>query len=395
MKEASDGSAASTSPEPLTQLEQALRIHSLEADNADLKARLAALESQYELDLGHPAPTPAPSPPSPSLDAADVLEQRTVGTLTIPEQSFEDFALVAALLSMMLIASLPFWSCWARRCETKRHKIFPFLIVIDLIIFVLLMNSMYLVNINTVFFLGVKIFEVMLGSVETLLTDVGAVVALFVAWKFKDRILAFLGVDSAALIFGDFRDWATCWSMKRFHAMEIYFLKVEGLPNASLARDNNVYCEALLGYNLQMRTRVHARGGNHCIFKESVQLNFDPWDTTSKLKLVVKHQGLMNEEICSVQIPTGKVREMEQSASSLAMMNSLSTRMNGSFWDPSNFTAFEMLPAGKLWLRFVPVQQEERQTSFWECCCGCLFGKREDEVQQTWSDSALLAAERP
>ena len=104
-----------------------------------------------------------------------------------------------------------------------------------------------------------------------------------------------LGIENAAALFGDFRDWATCWhrawceqnaemcpenlgndsptvhpasrSMKRFHPLEVFIWKapqllkacsasyaclsilthvaqVEGLPSARLHSPNDVFCEA-------------------------------------------------------------------------------------------------------------------------------------------------------
>merc|ERR1712125_293203 len=120
-----------------------------------------------------------------------------------------------------------------------------------------------------------------------------AMFVLAVFWKFKDRIFEFLGVENGALFTGDLRDWATCWSMHRFQALELCIWKVEGLPSAKISSANDVFAEVRFGYNVNMTTRVHLRAGHSCIFKESMQMNWDPFDRGTRLTLTVKNQGVL------------------------------------------------------------------------------------------------------
>ncbi len=57
--------------------------------------------------------------------------------------------------------------------------------------------------------------------------------ALFVLWKFKDRVLVAIGVEGSNQILGDYRDWLTCWGMHRFEPMEIFIWKIDDISTGS------------------------------------------------------------------------------------------------------------------------------------------------------------------
>ncbi|CAJ1373577.1 unnamed protein product [Effrenium voratum] len=92
---------------------------------------------------------------------------------------------------------------------------------------------------------------------------------------FKERIALMLGLDHKQIFNCKARDCMSCFTANRFKAIELLIWKVEDLPSADLFAANNVFVEVYLGYNETTRTRVHNNAGSDCIFKESVQLNFD------------------------------------------------------------------------------------------------------------------------
>lgn len=382
-----------------SQVQQALRVSDLEASEEVLRQQLAALQAELDRRESQVAFDHQMHPGLVELEHTTPMPTASFGPVKVPELEYEDFLLLVAIMLIMLIFAVPFMTPWNRFCETRRHKVMPVLAILNFSILAYTLDRLYMISFNTMFFGSVKAFEIFIGSTESLLTGCVALVGLFVAWRFKDRILAFIGIEHGALLVGDFRDWATCWSMKRFHAMEIYILKVEGLPSVKITGENNVFCEASLGYNMEMRTRVHNGAGHRCVFKESFQLNFDPWDTDSRLYISVKNQGLISEEISSVQIGAAKVRKLEEKPMQKgtlgwgATSGSSSARSDQSAWDPKRFTAFDMVPAGTIYLRFVSVAQEEESVSFFECCCGCLFGGSRRAQVTAVSDTALLTAQ--
>merc|ERR1719316_1759694 len=98
-------------------------------------------------------------------------------------------------------------------------------------------------KVNDLFFLLVKVIEVVINSTQKVLMAFAALMVLILFWKFKDRILETLGVDNPTMVIGDFRDWATCWSMKRFYPIELFIWKVEGLPGINIQRSNDIFIE--------------------------------------------------------------------------------------------------------------------------------------------------------
>merc|ERR1712157_467275 len=78
-------------------------------------------------------------------------------------------------------------------------------------------NDLFLTTVLTAAFILRKVDDVLMLLLYLIL--------LFVLWKFKDRVLAALGVQNSHQIFGDYRDWLTCWGMTRFEPIEIYLWK--------------------------------------------------------------------------------------------------------------------------------------------------------------------------
>ncbi len=100
---------------------------------------------------------------------------------------------------------------------------------------------------------GVWILE----KVDDVLFAFLLLLSLWIAFKFKDRILAAIGVEQTAHLIGDWRDWMTCWGMHRFEPAELFIWKVE-----NLRANKNIFVKISIGYNNGLRTRVHKKSNS-------------------------------------------------------------------------------------------------------------------------------------
>ncbi|CAE7225410.1 unnamed protein product [Symbiodinium sp. CCMP2456] len=228
----------------------------------------------------------------------------------------EEIVLVLVISLMVMLWTVPLLRPFRYCCETRLHKVYPVITVLNLLLLAVTLHALKSITFNDLFFAMVNGFEDAVEKTEQILVGIAALVAIAVVWKFKDRVFEVLGVENAASVFGDFRDWATCWSMKRFHPVEMFIWKVEGLPSARLHSLNDVFCEVSLGYNMTMKTRVHQRAGHSCVFKETLQLNFDPYDSQHRLTLSIKSQEVIGaSEIVQLQLGAEQVSKLEEPAS--------------------------------------------------------------------------------
>jgi len=304
----------------------------------------------------------------------------------------KEFAILAGVFGLMVsLWALPRSKICRRCCETRLYVVFPIITVINFVIFAYALRELYLLEFNTIFFHAVKIFDILTEKVEKVLMGFCLLLAAFIAWKFKDRLFEIAGIENPTNVFGEPRDWATCWSMWRFRPIEMFILKVEGLPSAKIAAQNDVFCEVSLGYNVAMRTRVHIGAGECSMFKESVQLNFDPFDTNTRLFITLKNQEVVgSSEIASVQMGAKQVKRfVKQHQEEPSDVNShrggtnemtrdLRTMSANPRWQNDRFTSFDLIPAGSIYLRFAPVHNESEPGQSgngiinWLCCC-CPF----------------------
>merc|ERR1712216_152201 len=262
-------------------------------------------------------------------------------------------------MGMLFLWALPLMKPIRRCIESRLYKVYPIITIFNLIIFGIALDALDHIDFNELFFLLVKIVEVAIAQVEKVLIAGAGLLVLVVMWKFKDRVLEALGVDNPQMVIGGFRDWATCWSMKRFYPVELFILKVEGLPAINLGKSNDVFCEVSLGYNMTMRTRVRCRAGHSCTIKESLQLNFDPFDTEVPMHISVKNQELLGTtEIASIQLGAKQVQRLEEphslepSERTLGWGATAGTESAAGIWAASRFQCIDLVPAGKLYMRF-------------------------------------------
>lgn len=288
-----------------------------------------------------------------------------IGSHQVDQRTYEETILLAVLVFMLGLCLIPFLRPFRYCCETRLHKVYPIITIINLIFLAAALNQLALISFNDFFFGVVNTFEECLERTEQVLIGVAALFAIGVVWKFKDRVFEVLGVENASAIFGDFRDWATCWSMKRFHPLEVFIWKVEGLPSARLHSPNDVFCEVSFGYNVVMKTRVHHRAGHSCNFKETLQLNFDPFDSERRLTLSIKSQEVVGaSELAKLQLGAEQVRRLEEPLAEELRSVGWGSKADPAVWSPENFRAMDLVPAGKVYVRFMPVPEDSK--SWWE-----------------------------
>ena len=144
-----------------------------------------------------------------------------------------------------------------------------------------------------------KIFYGVLHSVEAALNNIHRIIqtvfnifALLVAFRFRDRIYSFIGIDRP-MFRTDWRDLLTCWSMARLRPIEITIWKVQDLANNLSISKNDLYAEFRLGFNEPAATRVHKGVTSEVVFNENCQLNFDDADDAEDLRVRIYNQEVV------------------------------------------------------------------------------------------------------
>lgn len=334
------------------------QLAAIKEENAQLRSELALLRGN--------STTIASS----AFRLGNSTNSTAMSPMSIAQRREEAAAMVGVFLVMLMCWSIPLGRPCKRICETRLHKVFPLITIFNFGLLCLAVSQLDSIRFNDLFFIAVRITELIISEVQQVLTAIAAVFVLVVLWKFKDRILETLGLENFAVVFGDFRDWATCWSMSRFRAIEIFIWKVEGLPSANLHKFNDVFVEVSLGYNMALRTRVHDSAGHSCIIKESVQLNFDPYDFESKLCLTVKHQNVVgSSELSKLHLGASQVTRLEEPLDESLAANRTLGSADSSVWAPSRFKCLDLVPAGRIYLRFTGVRGDEAEFGDCWCCC--------------------------
>lgn len=302
--------------------------------------------------------TPAPTTPVPKVRVPGV-------GVKVEANKYEAVIMISVVLIMLFLWAFPMLKPFKRHFEHRIHRIFPVITVINLILFGVALDMCNYVQFNDLFFGVVKVVEIVIDNTLRVLIAFVALIVLVFLWKFKDRILETIGVDNPQMVIGEFRDWATCWSMKRFTPVEMYIWKVEGLPAVHLHQANDVFVQIDCGYNVSMKTRVHLRAGHTCTFKESMQFNFDRYDMDTRLYISVKNQDVLGStDICSKQLGADQVyRSLEphtlQPAQRTIGWGTTRGDTENTAWSESRFKAIDLIPAGRMWVRFQPVADEE------------------------------------
>lgn len=290
-----------------------------------------------------------------------------VSGIAVEQSLVEAYVLMPVVLVFLgLLWVIPMSKPCKRTCETRKHKIYKWILLISIVVLGFSFHVLYTVSFNEFFFACVRVVEVAINKLQQGLIGSAALFILVMLWKFKDRLLEAIGVENPQFFLGEFRDWATCWSMRRFAPLELFILKAEGLPSSKLSTDNDIFCEVSLGYNVTMRTRVHSRAGHSCIFKETMQLNWDPYDNEAKLTLSIKNQDVLGSTtIASVQFGMQQLKNLEEPHPGQAEGGvrtigwGATSGQTSAVWGASAFKTIDLIPAGKIYLRFAALPSDE------------------------------------
>lgn len=285
-------------------------------------------------------------------------------------------------------------------------------LVLNIIVFGYAINKAEHIEVNTLFFLGVKAFSALINKLQAILTQFAMLGALVVLFLCRKKIMIILGFDQQ-VVKADLRDLLTGFSMKRFRPIEISLWRADGLSCGFTNR--TLFTRVTLGYNEANHTRPHDSVGESYSIRERVQLNYDPEDDTQKLSIMVKMQEVIGAQVnqllpvaggvmgalAGAASPLGPVNgaaagvitgtgaansvgaEVARVDLSSAMINKLrdkahsdggvaptsdrpiSSRASATMltpWSDPYFIPVDMIPQGKLWLRIADV---EGDTSNW------------------------------
>jgi hypothetical protein len=169
---------------------------------------------------------------------------------------------------------------------------------------------------------------------------------------FKDRIALMLGLDHQAMFKCKLRDCLSCFSDARFRPIELNVWKLDDIPSADIFSANHMFVEVFLGYNESMSTRVHNNAGSGCLFKESLQLNFDEDDDEDTLFIFVRSQKVMGvSTLARAEIPADKLKFMVRRGG----VASAPVR-----WDSSAFgEPVSLIPRGRIYLSARSIEDDE------------------------------------
>lgn len=253
--------------------------------------------------------------------------------------------------------------------ERRKYLYFPVVALLTLAGIVYGLHKVRGLSFNDVFFVLVGVVSGILFVVESLLKSFMTLFFLVILWKFKDNVLRAFGVENTSHILGDWRDWLTCWSMMRFEPVDMWIWKVTDLPSAKMASENHLFCAVAMGYNPTMRTRVRNGAGNSCVMKERLQFNFDPLDLGCSLTITVMTQGVIGStEIGKVTVSCTQLNQMlERSGpdSAIPEEQMMVTTAHTGVFGHSQFVALDLIPAGRIWIRFGELGRINEHTSLW------------------------------
>jgi hypothetical protein len=342
-----------------TTLQAAVEVVQLRAQVAQLQQDNAVL---LKLVGGT---TPEPTTVIPKVDVPLV-------PVDVPADKL-DYGMLAVVIGVMILLwILPLVKPFKLCCNRYIYRVFPAITLFNLLFFAVALSYLQNVAFNQIFFSLVHAFELALNVIRKVLVAIALFMAMILLWKFKDRIFEAMGIDNPTMVIGEFRDWATCWSMKRFNPIEVFIWKVEGLPSVHLHQGNDVFVEVCSGYNNSMRSRVHYRAGSSCVLKESVQLNHDELDTSTRLYITVKNQDVVGtSDIASTTFGTIQVNrlmepDLAKDKKTIGWGSTIGGEDNRA-WDGDQFKVFDLVPAGRIWLRIQSVSDDSSQNKADSC----------------------------
>lgn len=111
-------------------------------------------------------------------------------------------------------------------------------------------------------------------------------------------------------------------------------------------------------------------------------MNFDPYDEYARLKIAFRNQDVVgSSEVASIQFGCGQIRRLLRTPllpfgddrpigfATTSRATGLTTLGEQFMWKGENFTKFNLVPAGQVYVRFESAQQESHLCSWLSCCC--------------------------
>lgn len=262
---------------------------------------------------------------------------------------FQDWVLISVTLTCFWLFFLPCWlsgipSLQARKlAHYLQHRLPAYLLLVLSVSFLLLVFTIWILPDWTwrqYWIHFIKCFQYITKHIAILAQSAIILFCFFLAYVLKDRILIVLGLEDESFIRLSWRDVTSC-CYERHKVVEVYLWKVEELASQTLIKANDVFVQLDLGWNETVRTRVHKNAGDSCVFKEVLQMNFDPGDQDERLVLECKHQDVF----------------MSSTIATLELSNKDVSQVIGI----DDLQQFRLSPQGKIWLsiRYVDEYDEE------------------------------------
>jgi hypothetical protein len=171
----------------------------------------------------------------------------------------------------------------------------------------------------------------------------------YILFRQRQKIYAAMGVENSHFLRMDIKDVVMC---ARPRTLELFIWKAEELPGADILKPNDVFLQVNFSYNGSAKTRVHNNVGAKCIFRESIQLNFDDNDEDSKMTIWVCNQDSLTSSTIGMRVFTNaEVRQLLMSASS--------SSGGISEWSDAYFEEISLNPSGKVWIRLADVEMPD------------------------------------
>lgn len=168
----------------------------------------------------------------------------------------------------------------------------------------------------------------------------------YILFRQRQKIYSAMGVENSHFLRMDIKDVVMC---ARPRTLELFVWKAEELPGADLLKPNDVFLQVHFSYNGGPKTRVHNNVGSQCVFRESIQLNFDDNDEDSKMTVWVCNQDSLASSTIGMKVfSNDEVRQLLSASAS----------SSGGFteWHDAYFEEIKLNPSGKVWLRLADVE---------------------------------------
>jgi hypothetical protein len=187
-----------------------------------------------------------------------------------------------------------------------------------------------------------------LGHLEDLLLSILVIIVATFVWVLRIQILKMLGIDHMTFVRAQISDFCwCCFSSRQLQPIEVSILKVDNMRAANMLKPNDIFLELHLGFNEIMCTRVMYGAGEAAKVKQSLQLNFDEYDSGYELYIIAKHQDVFSsEEVARAVLSTEEIARQLDKTQHMT-------------WEEREFHPVQMDPQGTVWLRISEVAETD------------------------------------